>query len=192
MPVPYGQGLLAVPQSATYQGDTITVPLGVTGVGQGPDNTAILSLSGTFANAVIAVETVSLGQPMVQSPAFGTGPPAPASVSEWGNVEEINLLSGSPVSAPIGPVSSTGVAGTALQYAVPCGTFAQLRLRLISIGSGAIQGGIATVPFPVGQQSLPPGANIEDFRNRVGISILLEGMGINLQDLTAADQSAFS
>jgi hypothetical protein len=148
-PVP---SLMSVPQNATtgYIGDTVSVVLGNTGVGQPADVDAILSLSGTFTAAVIAIEAVPLGQPVAQSVLFGTGPPTAVSAGEWVAIAEVSLLNFGVVSAPIGPVSSTGLPGSALAYLVPCGLYAMLRLRLISIGSGTIQAGIATVPFPAG------------------------------------------
>jgi hypothetical protein len=58
MPIPIATGTLANP------GDVIAATLGNTGVGQGSDSRAVLSFSGAFQNAVVAVEAVPRGQPM--------------------------------------------------------------------------------------------------------------------------------
>ncbi len=143
MPIQAAQGLLQ------NIGDTVTAALGNTGVGQPADPSAILSLSGVFSQAVIAVEAIPLGQPM-QPPVLGSNlPPLPVSASSWTPVANVSFLNQQVITVPIGPISSAGGPGTGFAYGLGCGTFQQIRLRLLSIGGGAIQGGIATAPFPI-------------------------------------------
>jgi hypothetical protein len=71
-------------------------------------------------------------------------------------------------------------------------------MRLISIGSGAIVGGIATIPFPLNQGLSIPGSAqslLELQRIRLGMSILISGGadagGLDLEQLTASDFSTY-
>lgn len=158
-------------------GDTITVQLGVTGVGQPPDVTAIISLAGTYTAATVAVEAVALGQPIVTG-----SPTAPLYTYSWVPVTEIGVQDGQTVSSPIGPLTSVGTAGSGYAYQFGCGVFSMLRLRLVSIGSGAILGGIATIPFPIQSglvNNLNAGMLLELQRIRVGINMLLASTDMN-------------
>ena len=168
------------PAALTTPGQILFTVLNQVGVGQPPDETAIISLTGNFTAATFGIEGVPLGQPL------GT---IPIPIAEAG------VINGQTVSSPVGPLSSSGVAGNnGFAFAVPLGAYSALQVRLISIGGGSVLAGIATVPFPVtvGQ---PSGGNpvntLELSRIRVGNSILLEGLGINLQDLSASDLQGF-
>jgi len=173
MPINPASGVL---QNA---GDTVVAQLGATGVGQGADPTAILSLTGAFTAATIAIEAVPLGQPMAPA----TGPlssfsQSPVAESEWIPIGEVGVLDGISVSSPVGPLNSTGLPGSGYGFDVAVGKYQQIRLRLVSIGSGAIQGGIATVPFPVGsaltqQLAVLAGILLEVQRCRVGIELVM-------------------
>jgi hypothetical protein len=188
MPSPTAQGLLTTP------GQTVQLNLGQTGVGQPGDVTAILSMTGVFANAVIGVEAVPLGQPVAQPTQPGPfGPVSPVSPSEWIPIAEVGIINGAVVSSPL-TLSSAGGLGTGFAFSVGAGQFQLLQLRLISIGSGAVQGGIATLPFPLNAGLSAPGSAINTLelgRIRIGLSILLEGLGVNLQDISQADYQQF-
>ena len=196
MPVPVAQ------QTIQNVGDILgPLLLGQTGVGQPADVTAIVSLTGVFSGVSVSIEGVPLGQPITQGGPSALPPapaaPQPASANEWVPVLDVWLINGQAQSSPLTGLTSAGGAGSGYAFAVGCGIYQQLRLRLTGNGGGtAIQGGMATVPFPVG--SVGPGGGgsggsvnaqntTELGRIRVGLSILLEGLGINLQDLTATD-----
>lgn len=182
-------------------GDCIQANLGQSGVGQPTDPTAILSLcpagAGGFTGAVVAIEGVPLGQPLTQVVA---GQPVAPSQNQWVDTLDVLTLTGAAQTSPVGPLTAAPGAGNGFGFAVGCGLYSMLRLRLVSISSGQVQGGLATVPFPVG--SVGPGGagsgsvnsqnTVELGRIRVGLSILLEGLGINLQDLTAQDIQSLS
>ena len=184
MPVPDGVGLL------TAVGQTVSVTLGNSGNGNPVDVTAIVSMTGTFTQATFVVEGIPLAQPMALT---GPYPPsqAPASAAEWCLVYELGLQAGSPVTNPIGPLSSTGAAGTGFCYTVPCGYFQQLRLRVTGLGSGAIQAGIATIPFPISTSSVistSPASLLAQNRIWFGIMVLLNGSdAVDLSALTSQD-----
>jgi hypothetical protein len=178
MPVPLAQ------QSLVNPGDILgPVILGNTGVGQPPDVSAVLSFTGLnglpFTNAVIAVEAIAIGQPVTAPASFGAAP-TPLNPGQWEPVLDIGLVDGQPVSSPIGPLTSAGTVGTGFGYTVPCAQFQQLRARLVSIGSGAIQGGIATMGFPAGSTylaqlvALNSAQLLELQRIRVGIGVLVD------------------
>lgn len=138
MPIPAVSGTLQSP------GDTLLAALGNVGQGGEPDVAAILSLTGTFQGAVVAVEGVPIGQPLTPG-----NPPTPLSPSQWAAVAEVGLINDQLVGSPVGPLASNGQAGSGFTYAVDPTKFVLLRLRLVSIQGGAILGGIATTPFPV-------------------------------------------
>lgn len=188
MPVQPAQGTLQ------NVGDIVgPVFLGQTGVGNPPDTTAVFAFTGVYTNAVVAIEGIPIGQPISQGP-----PLAPNSSNEWVACLDVALLSGALQSNPI-TINSTGGPSSGFACAVGSGMYQQLRARLIGNGGGAIQASIATCGFPLSPS--PGGAaggsvnaqnQLELGRIRVGMSILLEGMGINLQDLTSQDIQAFS
>jgi hypothetical protein len=200
MPIQPTQGTMQTPASGSYIGDVIGPGyLGVDGVGNPGDVSAIFSLSGTFVNAVVAIEGLPQGTPMTPalppSPANPNGlPSTPLSSSQWTPIAEVGVINGQLTTSPVGPLTSSGVVGTGFAYTAPIGAFQQVRMRLLSISSGAVVGGIATVPFPISTGIVQPGnpvSQLELGRIRVGMSILLEGMGINLQDLTQSDIQGF-
>lgn len=192
MPSPSVQGTLSI------AGQTLQLALGRAGVGQPGDVTAIFSMTGVFANAVVGIEGVPLGQPL--SAPVGAGPqPAigPTSLSEWIPISEVAIINGASLSSPV-TISSTGGVGTGVSYQVGCAIFQALQMRLISIGSGAIVGGIATIPFPLNQGLSIPGSAqslLELQRIRLGMSILISGGadagGLDLEQLTASDFSTY-
>lgn len=153
------------------------VLLGNTGVGNPLDVTAIVSLIGTFTNAVVAIEAVPIGQlvPFVQG---ATGPPVPTPApNQWIPILELGVIDGVPASSPVGPLTSAGTAGSGYAFTIGCGIFQQLRMRLVGIGGGAIQGGIATLPFPVPTgltASSTSGLALELQRIRIGIGMLVD------------------
>jgi hypothetical protein len=110
------------------------------------NDTVVLSLTGTFANAVVAVEAVAQGQPIVQTPilaGYSVNQAAPVSTAEWGAISvSPSAVPGTLVQSPLGPLSSTGAPGSGFAFVAPAGPFVQIRLRLISIGSGTIQAGV--------------------------------------------------
>ncbi len=173
--------MAAAPVTGTLSvaGDVLGIVLGNTGFGQFFDVQLALSLSGTFVGATVAVEALAVGQPLI-----GVAGTAPVSTSEW--VAVSSAAAGGNVNSPLGPLSSAGGPGTGFTYATPCYQFQQLRLRLVSIASGSVVASIASVPVTFNVVSNPNEA-LELGRVRIGMSILLEGMGINLSDLTAAD-----
>jgi hypothetical protein len=124
------------PVSKTLQtaGDTAQLALGYTGVGNPPDQTVVVSLTGTFTNAVVAIEGIPLGQ-------ASTSVPMP--------ISEVSTLTGSTVSSPVGPLTSSGNAGSGFSFTVNAMLFSVVQIRLVSIGSGAITSGIASQTFPV-------------------------------------------
>jgi hypothetical protein len=111
-----------------------------------PNDTVVLSMTGTFTNAVVAVEAVAQGQPIVQTPilaGYSVNQAAPASTAEWGAISvSPSAVPGALVASPLGPLSSTGLPGSGFAFLAPAGPFVQMRLRLISIGSGSIQAGV--------------------------------------------------
>ena len=200
MPIQPVQGTLQTPASSTYIGDVVGPGfIGSDGVGNPGDVSAIFSMSGTFSTATIAIEGLPQGIPMSPalppSPTNPTGtPPTPLSPNQWVPLAEVGVINGQLTSSPVGPLTSNGLVGTGFAYTAPIGAFQQVRMRLISIGSGAVLGGIATVPFPISTGIVQPGnpvSQLELGRIRVGMSLLLEGMGINLQDLTQSDMQGF-
>ena len=188
MPSPSVQGTLSI------AGQTLQLALGRAGVGQPGDVTAGFSMTGTFANAVIGLEGVPLGQPL--SAPVGAGPQpsiGPLTLSEWIPIGEVAVINGASLSSPV-TISSAGGVGTGFQFIVGCALFQALQMRLISIGSGAIVGGIATIPFPLNQGLSVPGSAqslLELQRIRLGISILISGGadsgGLDLEQLTSSD-----
>lgn len=136
------------PVQGTLQavGDTITSLLGNVGVGNPADVAAILSLTGGFTNAQVAIEAIPLGQPMTQNVG---GAATPTSPGEWVDVATINLGTGAVYQSPIGPLTSNGAPGSGFAFSCGVGIYQALRLRLVNTSGGAIVGGIATVPFPV-------------------------------------------
>lgn len=104
--------------------DTVTANL------QG-DPQVILSVAGTFTGAIFVVEATPLGQPA------GT----------WVPVSEVRVDTGA-VAGQIGPLSGGGL-GSGLTMRADGGGYSAMRIRLVNaVGSGAVTGGIATVPFP--------------------------------------------
>ncbi len=168
MPVTPAQGTLQ------NVGDIVgPVFLGMTGVANPIDVTAIVSLTGAFTGATVAIEGVPIGQPLTPSSNPGQ-PGTPTQPSEWVPLGEVGVVDFQPVSSPVGPLNSTGLQGSGYAFNVPCGMHQQMRLRLVSISSGAIQGGIATLPFPVPTGfSAASSAVLELQRIRVGIELLL-------------------
>lgn len=124
-------------------GDTLQLILGGVGVGNPPDVAAVFSLTGGFTAAVIAIEAVPLGQPMTPG-----SPPTVPSEGEWVHIAETYVLNGELQSSPLGPLTSTGAAGSGFAFTAGIAAYSALRIRLVSTGGGAIQGGIATLPFP--------------------------------------------
>ena len=185
---------MPVPQlSFTLQNpnDQGLVQLGNTGVGNPVDVTCILSFSGVFAGAVVAIEGVPIGQPLLQTTLGFGNPPTAASANEWALPFEVNDATGGTVTSPIGPISSLGGTGTCFIYTFTCSYFNLLRARLVSITSGAIQGGIATLPFPLstsGSPITPPATFLELQRIRFGINcIMVGGADVNWSDLVSGD-----
>ena len=194
MPSPTAQTTLSV------AGQTLQLNVGQTGVGQPPDVTAVFGFTGIFANAVIGIEAVPLGQPINQPSVAGPfGPVSPVSLSEWIPIGEQGVLNGQNTSSPL-TLSSLGGLGTGFAYVVPVAPYQMLQIRLISIGSGAVVASIATGTFPAstGLSANPSAAltQLELGRIRIGMSILIGGGadpgGFNLQDPTAADVAGFT
>jgi hypothetical protein len=165
-----------VGNSATLQnvGDLLQVFLGNVGVGNPTDQIAIVSLTGTFTAATVAIEAVPQGLPI----SLTTTPIAPLSANSWIATTDISVVNGQPVSSPVGPLTSAGGVGSGFSFTFNCGQFQLIQLRLVSIGSGAITGGIATGSFPGGSATnlligLANGQLLELQRIRVGINLLL-------------------
>lgn len=195
MPSPSATGVLSV------AGATLQAQLGQGGVGQPGDVTCVVTMYGVFSSAQIAVEGVPLGSPLVQpttpGPQMGINSASPLSPNEWIAIEELGIFNGQLVSSPI-TISSSGGPSSGVSYTFGAGVFEIVRLRLISISSGAVQGVIAFVPFPIstGLQQLGNAVNqLELSRIRTGISALMAGgadaEGFNLQDLSQADFNTF-
>ncbi len=101
----------------------------VTAVLQG-DPQVILSLSGTFTGAVFQIEGVPQGQ------------------TQFIPVAEVRSDTGGlQAGGVIGPLNGAGL-GSGLTMRADGGALNQIRIRLTAIGTGAVTGGIATVPFP--------------------------------------------
>lgn len=116
-------GLMSVP------GDPVQGIVGATLQG---DPQLLLSLSGTFQNAFVIVEATPLGQP----------------VGTWQPYSEVRIDTGYVIQqAVIGPVSNPGF-GSGITLRADGSAISAIRLRLLSIGQGAVSGGIAGVPFP--------------------------------------------
>lgn len=149
------QGLLSA------AGQTLQLPIGKTGTGQPPDVSAVFSLTGAFGNATIGLEGVPIGQPI--TPPAGGGPggsPSPVSLSSWVPIAEVTVSNGQVISSPVGPLSNLGGVGTGYAYWVSVAIFQMLQIRLISISSGAIQGGIATCGFPASSSLSNPAVTL--------------------------------
>lgn len=182
MPSPSAQGLL------NAAGQTLQLWLGNTGVGQPADVSAIIAVTGIYQAATIGIEAIPLGQPLVQPSQAGPFQvPSPVSTSEWIPITELAIVNGSVLSSPVGPLTSVGGPGTGFGWTIPAGIYQAVQVRVISIGGGAIQASIASVPFPssssIGSASNPV-SQLELSRIRFGISDLV---GYSLGDLTAAD-----
>lgn len=104
-------------------GDTVTALL--TG-----DPTALLSLSGSFTNGVFIVEGSSIANP-----------------GAWATLPDVQLFNGQYSAGQFGPLSNPG-AGAGILLRADVGGMSQVRIRLISMGSGLANGGVATIPFP--------------------------------------------
>jgi len=140
-------------------GDTLVVVTGpgVWVPGVPADVLATLAIGGTFASAIIAIEGLPTGTPLVQG-----NPPTPVSPSAWVPIGQ--LPNGSQLINPVGPLSGPAT------YSIVCAGLMQVRLRLVSIGSGSIQGSIVTVPpVPVTMSDLL----LELQRLRMGMTLLL-------------------
>jgi hypothetical protein len=136
-------------------GDTVSATL------QG-DPQLILSMSGAFAGATVAVEYTPLGQ----------------AVTTWLPYAEVRVDTGFVVqSGLIGPVSNSGF-GSGITLRADGTGVAAIRLRLVSpLGSGAVTGGIASVPFPFS-------ANVQVVTGTVNVSgDYLQQMDHHLQQL---------
>lgn len=96
------------------------------------DPTAMISLTGTFTNAVVVLEAVPFGQ------------------SQFIPIADVNVQTGQiqQVSAAgIGPLTNVGPGGGYI-LKVDSGGFSQLQVRRVDNQGGAITGVIATLPFP--------------------------------------------
>jgi hypothetical protein len=134
-------------------GDVVgPVTPGDRGLGNPPGQSAIISLTGTFTNAVVSIEALMPGQPTTPSTAPG-GLPTPTNPNEWtpvasagwtpmGNQNPVGLSPSSPLTSPGGP-------GSGFSFTLATTLIQQLRVRLLSIGSGSIKAAIACSPAPV-------------------------------------------
>jgi hypothetical protein len=164
----------AIPVSKTLQNvdDTLQLQLGLVGYGQPQDITAVVSLTGTFTLAVVAIEGVPIGQSL-------SSVPIP--------LAEINIGTGNPQGSPVGPFTSTGGPGSGNAFVISCGIYSLIQVRLVSIGGGAITCGIASATFPVtpGSNLPSPQMMLELVRIRIGINALLDG--VSLQEISLTD-----
>ncbi len=159
------------------------------------DGLALYSFTGAYSGVIIALEAIPDGQPM-NAPVSGQLP-TPVSSSSWTALQQVGISGGAQLNSPVGPIASAGGPNTGNTYTTAIGPYQQARARLLqNTGGTPIMASIATGPVAPGappvQATVNPAASLELGRLRVGVSILLEGMGINLQDLTAADIQAFS
>jgi hypothetical protein len=125
MPIVPVTGQLAAPFNAAtgYIGDTVTAQ-------PGGDGTVLLSLAGIFTSATVQIEAIPFGQTQYV--------PVLELRSDTGGVTQNGI---------VGPVTGAGL-GSGLTLTANGGAISSIRIRLLSIGSGAITGGIATAPFP--------------------------------------------